>query len=50
MDSRSTNFFSNDDHRLTLDVFTARSNLRPHALYGKNVEKSFPQNVLEING
>ena len=39
---------SNDDPRLTVDLFTARSNLRHHAfLYKENVKKSISQNVLK---
>ena len=42
---------SNDIHRLTFDLFNARTNLDllKH-LYGENVEKSFSQNVLKTNG
>ena len=36
---------SNDDRRLTSDLFTTRSNLHPDAFHGKNVEKTFSQNV-----
>ena len=54
MNSRSTKFFflfffSNVDPRLTFDVFMTRSNLRPHAMYGENVDKSFSSNVLKTN-
>ena len=41
---------SNDDPRLTFDLFTPRSNLHPHAFVSENVEKSFSQNVFKTNG
>ena len=31
---------------MTFDLFTARSNLHPHTLYGETFKKSFSQNVL----
>ena len=43
---------SNDDPRMTFDFLMARSNLRSHmdkCLYGENVEKLIPQNVLKTN-
>ena len=41
---------SNNDPRLTFDLFMARSNLRSHAFVWENVEKSFSENVLKTNG
>ena len=41
---------SNNDHRLTFDLFTARSNICPYTCIWGNVEKSFSQNVLKTNG
>ena len=41
---------SNDDPRLTFDLFMVRSNLNPHAFVWGNVEKSFSQKVLKTNG
>ena len=49
MDSRSTKFIQMMT-RLTFDIFTARSNLRPHAFVWGNVEKSFSQNVWKTYG
>ena len=40
-------FYSNNDPRQTFDLLKARSDLHSHHLYGKNVEKSFSQNVLK---
>ena len=42
--------FSNDDPRLTFDLFTAGQICVPIHLYGENVEKSFSQNVLKTYG
>ena len=41
---------SNDDRRLIFDLFTARSNLRPHAFVRGTVVKSVFQNLLKANG
>ena len=49
MDSRST-VCSNDDPRLTLNLFKQGQICVPMHLYGENVEKSFSQYVLKNNG
>ena len=41
---------SNDDYRLTFDLFRARSNLLLYTFIWENIEKSFSQNVLKNSG
>ena len=41
---------SNDDPRLTFELFTAQSNLRLNAFLWGNIENSVSLNVLKTNG
>ena len=41
---------SNDDPRLTFDLFTAQSISVPTQLHWENIENSVSQNVLKTNG
>ena len=41
---------SNDDHKLTFDLFRQDQICVPMHLYGENIYKLFPQNVLMTNG
>ena len=41
---------SNDDLRLTFDLFKARSNLRSYAFVRENIENSVSQKYIRLNG